>query len=174
MYGGFFVLVWVNLTHTTFYFASCHLGTRLCSYFPASVSLLYTESKSLNLSRDKTSPQQVGSESIAFIPPHYTLLTFLRFEQHIFAEFTNCLHMLPLISQELFYRLSQKFLKIKSLSEWQTAKSSKRQPSIFHCHIFSKNTTSYFLLSQNFENNRKVFNAIKQQATRTCKIRHVL
>ena len=44
---------------------------------------------------------------------HYSLLTFLRFEQHIFAEFTNCLHILPLISWELFYRLSQKLLKIK-------------------------------------------------------------
>ena len=51
-----FVLVWANLTHTTLYLSSCHLGARLCSCFPASSSHLYTESKSLNLSCDKNIP----------------------------------------------------------------------------------------------------------------------
>ena len=33
------------------------------------------------------------NSKIVFISPHYSLLTFLRFDQHIFAEFTNCFHI---------------------------------------------------------------------------------
>ena len=34
---------------------------------------------------------------------YYSLLTFLRFEQHIFAEFTNCFHI-PSLFVAYFFR----------------------------------------------------------------------
>ena len=53
----FYLLVWVILTHTTLYFALCHLGARLWAWCTASISHLYTVSKTPNLSCNKMSPQ---------------------------------------------------------------------------------------------------------------------
>ena len=35
---------------------------------------------------------------------YYSLLTFLRFEQHIFAEFTNCFHIPSLFVADFFLK----------------------------------------------------------------------
>ena len=51
----------------------------------------------------------VGSETALFIrlmdnffTIYYSLLTFLQFDQHIFAEFTNCFHIPSLFVAYLF------------------------------------------------------------------------
>ena len=53
----------------------------------------------------------VGSETALFIrlmdnffTIYYSLLTFLQFEQHIFAEFTNCFHISSYYSLLTFFQ----------------------------------------------------------------------